>query len=71
MTTTLNAPSNEQERRVSDLVLDYLDRGIALPGELYTDAALFDAEMDAVFSRQWVYAGHVSQIPIGRGLLHR
>jgi Rieske 2Fe-2S family protein len=52
----------EVSRRVSDRVLEYLDRGLALPGDLYTDAALFADEMRAVFQRQWVYAGHVSQL---------
>lgn len=50
--------------RVSDLVLDHLDRGLALPGELYTDPALYARELSAIFARQWVYAGHVSQIPV-------
>lgn len=61
MTATPTAPRATVER-VSDRVLDHLDRGIALPGDLYTDPGLFAAEMRAVFQRQWVYAGHMSQL---------
>lgn len=47
----------------SDLVLEQLQQGLALPGDLYTSADLFAEEMSAIFGRQWLYAGHVSQIP--------
>jgi phenylpropionate dioxygenase-like ring-hydroxylating dioxygenase large terminal subunit len=60
MTSTTTPDS--RDTRVSDLVRGYLDRGMALPGDLYTDPALFRAEMKSVFQRQWVYAGHVSQL---------
>ncbi len=30
---------------------------------LYTDPAIFDLEMDRVFTRAWVFVGHDSQIP--------
>jgi phenylpropionate dioxygenase-like ring-hydroxylating dioxygenase large terminal subunit len=30
---------------------------------VYTDPAIFDAEMERIFERIWVYCGHVSQIP--------
>ncbi|MFN0185740.1 MAG: aromatic ring-hydroxylating oxygenase subunit alpha [Aquabacterium sp.] len=30
---------------------------------VYTDPAIFDAEMEKIFERIWVYCGHVSQIP--------
>jgi phenylpropionate dioxygenase-like ring-hydroxylating dioxygenase large terminal subunit len=58
MTTLDNAP----EQLVNDLVLSYLAAGRALPGEVYTSEGLFAREMSAVFGRQWLYAGHVSQI---------
>jgi phenylpropionate dioxygenase-like ring-hydroxylating dioxygenase large terminal subunit len=32
-------------------------------GRVYTDAGIFDEEMDKIFSRGWVYVGHASEIP--------
>src|SRR5260370_12975848 len=32
-------------------------------GRVYTDPAIFEEEMDKVFSRGWVYVGHASEIP--------
>ena len=40
MTTTA---FGAREGRVSDLVLNHLDRGLALPGDLYTDPATWRA----------------------------
>jgi len=34
-----------------------------LPGEFYTSPELFDEERERIFSRSWLYSGHVSQIP--------
>ena len=31
--------------------------------DVYTDPAVFDAEMDHVFGNTWVYVGHASQVP--------
>lgn len=50
-------------RTTSDHVLEQLRAGLALPRDLYTSTALFEQEMAAIFGRQWMYAGHVSQIP--------
>ncbi|NIE77997.1 aromatic ring-hydroxylating dioxygenase subunit alpha [Pantoea sp. Ap-967] len=38
-------------------------RGHTLPQTLYTSAAVFDFEMDAVFTRAWLQAGHLAEIP--------
>ncbi|MGD9958330.1 aromatic ring-hydroxylating oxygenase subunit alpha [Nocardioides sp.] len=62
MSVTPIAASSLNAERVSERVLAHLERGLALPGDLYTDPALFAEEMRAVFQRQWVYAGHVSQL---------
>jgi phenylpropionate dioxygenase-like ring-hydroxylating dioxygenase large terminal subunit len=32
-------------------------------GRIYKDGAIFDAEMDRIFHRGWVYVGHSSEIP--------
>ena len=29
----------------------------------YTDAAIFDREMDRIFHKAWIYVGHASQVP--------
>jgi phenylpropionate dioxygenase-like ring-hydroxylating dioxygenase large terminal subunit len=67
MTTMPTAPSTPadavEDHRTSDRVLDHLDRGNALPGDIYTDPALYAAEVVGIFGRQWLYAGHVSQLP--------
>lgn len=34
-----------------------------LPGEYYTAAGVFDEERRRIFSRCWIYVGHVSQLP--------
>lgn len=61
-TPTAAAPVNTQPS-LSDEVLGYLDRGLALPRKFYTDGDLYALELQAVFGRQWLYAGHVSQVP--------
>ena len=63
MTATPTEVSDLRGGRVSDRVRSFLDRGFALPGDLYTDERLFNDEMTAIFQRQWLYAGHVSQLP--------
>src|SRR5437870_702013 len=35
----------------------------ALPREYYFDEGRFQLEMDRIFSKQWRYAAHVSEIP--------
>jgi phenylpropionate dioxygenase-like ring-hydroxylating dioxygenase large terminal subunit len=32
-------------------------------GSVYTEPAIFEAEIDKIFSRGWVYVGHASEIP--------
>ena len=34
-----------------------------LPREYYTSAEIFEAELERIFSRQWILIGHISQIP--------
>src|SRR5437588_3594148 len=37
--------------------------GWALERRFYTDPALFELELERLFFRQWLYAGHASRIP--------
>lgn len=42
---------------------DALVRSDRVHGRVYTEPAIFDEEMDKIFSRGWVYVGHASEIP--------
>ena len=42
---------------------DALVKDDRVHGRVYTDPAIFAEEMDAIFSRGWVYVGHASEIP--------
>lgn len=37
--------------------------GFSLPQPFYTDEALFRTDLELIFGRFWLYAGHISQIP--------
>jgi Rieske 2Fe-2S family protein len=37
--------------------------GYALPGEVYRDPAIYEAEIRAIFLKSWLCVGHQSQIP--------
>jgi phenylpropionate dioxygenase-like ring-hydroxylating dioxygenase large terminal subunit len=34
-----------------------------LPREYYVSDEIFEREVDRIFCRQWLYAGHISQLP--------
>lgn len=36
--------------------------GWSLPGAFYTDPQMYDADMELIFGRQWLFAGHSCQI---------
>lgn len=38
-------------------------REFRIHGSVYTDAGVFDAEMDRIFARTWAYVGHESELP--------
>jgi phenylpropionate dioxygenase-like ring-hydroxylating dioxygenase large terminal subunit len=42
---------------------DELVKDDRVHGRVYTDQAIFDEEIDKIFSRGWVYVGHASEIP--------
>ncbi len=43
--------------------LDELIQHDRVHGSLYTDKDLFDAELERIWYRTWVYVGHVSEVP--------
>jgi phenylpropionate dioxygenase-like ring-hydroxylating dioxygenase large terminal subunit len=47
----------------SSINYDALVKKDRVHGRVYTDPAIFDEEMDKIFSRGWVYVGHASEIP--------
>jgi phenylpropionate dioxygenase-like ring-hydroxylating dioxygenase large terminal subunit len=42
---------------------DELVKDDRVHGRVYTDPAIFEEEIDKIFSRGWVYVGHASEIP--------
>jgi len=42
---------------------DALVKDDRVHGRVYTDPAIFEEEMDKIFSRGWVYVGHAGEIP--------
>ena len=42
---------------------DALVKDDRVHGSVYTDPAIFEDEIDKIFSRGWVYVGHASEIP--------
>ena len=42
----------------SDLI-----RAAHVHGSVYTDPAIFEAELKHIWYRTWVYVGHVSEVP--------
>ncbi|WP_339115173.1 aromatic ring-hydroxylating dioxygenase subunit alpha [Thioclava sp. GXIMD2076] len=45
---------------------DALMKGDRVATPMYEDPAIFDAEMEKIFGRVWVWVGHVSEVP-GKG----
>ena len=52
--------------RVIDGLIARHKQGFALETAFYTDAAIYQREIERLFMQVWLYAGHVSEIP-GRG----
>ncbi|WP_233834154.1 aromatic ring-hydroxylating oxygenase subunit alpha [Paraburkholderia sp. ZP32-5] len=47
----------------ADLAIDDLVRDDRVRADVYTDAHLFDLEMERVFNRAWIFMAHESQVP--------
>lgn len=43
--------------------LRHLIRGDQVHGSLYSDAAIFQAELEKIWYRTWIYVGHESEVP--------
>ena len=51
------------DTRTAETSGPHFDYATILPREYYTSAEIFEAELERVFSRQWILVGHVSQVP--------
>src|SRR5262249_44783917 len=49
--------------RLGDRRLDELIKPDRVHGSLYTDPAIFAAELEHIWYRTWVYVGHSSEVP--------
>lgn len=47
----------------TEIDYDALVKDDRIHGRVYTDPAIFEEELDKIFSRGWVYVGHASEIP--------
>lgn len=47
---------------LQDLIASRRD-GWSLPGAFYTDAEIYQAEMDVIWRRGWLFVGHACQVP--------
>ena len=46
----------------SELMRRGVEDGTGIPRPLYVDEAVFDLEIEHIFNRSWLYAGHASQL---------
>lgn len=53
--------TTDPTRRVRDTLARH-PRGYSLPGPLYHDPALFAVEVEHIWNREWVFAGHAAEI---------
>ncbi len=63
MPAPTRAPRPRQEPEALAALIAAQRPGYALDGPFYTDPAIFERDMERVFLRTWLFAGHVSQIP--------
>lgn len=61
-TTTEPATTAGPAKPYSTIVREHLDRGVGVPRELYVSEPLFAAELDRIFRRSWLLAGHESEL---------
>jgi choline monooxygenase len=47
----------------TDLVCEPIERAQTIPASWYTTPAFFNFERDKLFPNEWLYVGHVSQLP--------
>ena len=58
----MNAPIRFHPRTPDSTYADLVQDAVVDPS-LYTDPQIFDAEMDRIFSKTWIWVAHVSELP--------
>jgi Rieske 2Fe-2S family protein len=61
----LAAPAPEALRRHVAALLDSCEPGRALPSAFFTDETLYQADIDAIFGRHWLFVASEPEIPEG------
>ena len=58
----MSAAVNEDKRSVAELIADQKP-GYSLDQRFYTDPDIYELELENIINRNWILAGHVSQLP--------
>ncbi len=56
------AARNEQKRSIEQLIADQKP-GYSLDQQFYTNPDIYELELERIINRNWILAGHVSQVP--------
>lgn len=55
--------SRRIENRVINMNIEGYEAGYSIPQKFYKDADIYASEIENIFHKHWMFAGHVSQIP--------
>jgi Rieske 2Fe-2S family protein len=58
----MSAVLKEDPRSIEELIANHKP-GYSLDQRFYTDPAIYDRELERIIYRNWIFAGHVSQLP--------
>jgi len=58
----VSAVLNEDRRSIAELITDQKP-GYSLDQRFYTDPGVYELEIERIINRNWILAGHVSQLP--------
>ncbi len=58
----MSAVLNEDKRSIAELIADQKP-GYSLDQRFYTDPGIYELEIERIINRNWILAGHVSQLP--------
>ena len=45
-------------------------KAFTLDRDFYTHPEIFERDLERIYRRRWLFAGHISRIPNARGFLH-
>ena len=58
----MSAVLKEDARSIAELIADQ-KAGYSLQQRFYTDPAIYELELELIIYRNWIFAGHESQLP--------